>query len=117
MAWTEPPDWYHGSANVTAARMQYYSDNQDYINGKLGTVALVPFTQGNVSNAEFYFQHRRRYLFFKSDGSISYASGSASLTEVDGTFTRVDMESYTGLVYGEFVTVTGCSWVQEDDNP
>ena len=119
MPYAAPPRWSHGGTNVSAARMNIYSTNQDIIDGLLGSASYSLASPSGQSEATFYLIHKFRYLWFASNGAIEDVSGvgePVSVTEENSTFTQFDLDTVDWLFYGDLYKVTGVSWCAEDDD-
>lgn len=119
-AYFVPPRWAHGDTDVTSAEMQKYSNSICAIAAIAGSAKLQWAVIAGQSEATFTVIHKARWLFFQSTGEIVDPSGvgeSVSISEVDGTFTRYDLDTVDWLAYGQLYQVTGVSWCMEDSEP
>lgn len=124
MAYQVPPRWAHGDTDVTHTEMQKYSDAIAAIyavagGGKKHWATWANQSDIGVSNP-FVLIHRGRWLFFSSNGAIVDPSGvgdTVTISEVDDTWTRYDLDTVDWLAYGQIYHVTGVSWCMEDDDP
>lgn len=72
------------------------------------------------SEGKFTLHRQRRYLVFKSQGDLVDPTGanpSVSLSEQEGEYTSLDLDSVEWLAYGMEYRVTGVSTCYEDDLP
>lgn len=71
-----------------------------------------------VSSSRFTFQHRMRYLWFRSTGSIVDPSGvgeTVNISDENNAPTKYDLNSVSWLYYGQIYWVTGVSWCIESE--
>lgn len=120
MAYQVPPRWAEGDTDVTSTEMQKYSDSIAAIYAVAGDAKFQFATAANQSEATFVLVHRARWLFFSSNGAIVDPSGAGdtvTISEVDDTWTRYDLDTVDWLAYGQVYYVTGVSWCMEDEDP
>lgn len=117
MAYAPPRQWSRGD-DVTAARMQVYSDGQVDIN------TLAGYTGGSLptvraSELEVSLIHVWPYLHYGGNGEISDpndAEQTISLSET-GAQNVYDLRTVEWLYAGKVYFVTGVSWCAEDWEP
>lgn len=128
MAYSTPTRWAHGDT-PTAAKLQPYSDDLNYIHAITGDKLLNIAAPQKHSRAfgvttdegedltGFCFKHVHRWLTFLGDGTLSDITESpdyqVSLSEVDNTYTTYDLDSVSWLSYGEFYIVRLCTMAVE----
>lgn len=131
MAYAVPRQWTHGDT-VSHTNMQKYSDSLNAIYAKRGDAKLnlaVPSTYEhwdptNFEGSFLTFVHKKRYLWFKSTGSIvdpvreADPAGLAGeddvgLTENFTNYGVYDLESVSWLTYGSIYYVTGVTAAYE----
>jgi hypothetical protein len=117
MSWSTPPTWAHGDT-VAHTDMQIYSDDENAIYAKMGSV-LLNFPSANAIPGEdndlAYMVHRYRWFWFKSNGTLVDPANSANtvtLTE-DTEPTMLDLNSVSWLYPGKLYQITGVTWSME----
>lgn len=114
-----PTQWAHGDT-TTEAKLDAYSTALDSLHGLIGDAAvcaLTPVAEG--SGARFYLIHLQRWLHFRGTGDLYSAdrAHSVGLSDVDNSWTALDLDGIEWLNYGEIYEVEGVTACCEDWEP
>lgn len=110
---------FTGLGYVTAAALNQFG-------AELAALNLSQWPPPNLagpierSEGKFTLRHMRRHLVFKSQGQLEDPTGAnppVSLSEQEGEYTSLDLDSVEWLAYGMEYRVTGVSTCYEDDLP
>ncbi len=123
MPYSVPPRWNHGDTNVSAARMNIYSDDLNAL-----YALLEPFHRAAYpvpSTATAVIAHRWRWLWYQTTtggytSSIKDPSGvspDVTLPSNEGSLAVFDLADVAWLTPGQFYNVTGVAFAIEDWEP
>lgn len=125
MAYAVPFEFSHGT-DPTSANFNTYVDALNDLHGRAGDVRRFPLVLLNremlpgadSDNCGYTFRHRKRYLWYRSSGSVVSIDGtqSVSLSNTNSNGVNVyDLDSITWLAYGDIFRVQGVTWTLEND--